>query len=176
MATNIKQVGDDFLVEDAAFAGTRLENAKINNEEMNTVAINSKAVFRKYTRVVSKEPTCTVQGNYRYTAKDGGNQSGIDYSNVKPYNWDEAIAALGHNFGSYVTDVSPTCTSAGTKSQHCSRCGTRTNIQSIGALGHDVYTTTYSYSTTGYCYNFVPCAWIPQSSTTYHCRRCGATW
>lgn len=178
MAVEVKQIGDnDFLaVDKAQISGTNLENIKINDKEINTLAIQNKAVTRKYSRVITVQPKCTTKGNYKYTAKDGGDVEGIDYSGVKPFQWNEAVEALGHSFGPLVRDWNPTCTGAGQESQHCSRCGTKTNVRSVGPLGHDTYTTVYNYTSTGYCYNFVPCAWYPASSTTYHCRRCGATW
>ncbi len=54
------------------------------------------------------------------------------------YNTYEEIAALGHNYGeAWTADVEATCTTAGSKSHHCSRCDSKSDVTVIDPLGHD---------------------------------------
>ena len=68
--------------------------------------------------------TCTSQG---YTLKSCTRCS---YSYKTNY-----TSALGHNYGSYVTAKSPTCTENGTETATCSRC-LGTTSRTVSALGH----------------------------------------
>lgn len=90
------------------------------------------------TLVPEKPATCTEAGNNAYYIcacgkrfSDSGCTAGItDEASV-------VIAALGHDFSSeYATDKEASCTEAGSKSQHCSRCDAKQNVTEIAATGH----------------------------------------
>lgn len=54
----------------------------------------------------------------------------------------------GHQYGTeLIVDNEPTCTEDGSKSYHCERCGSRTNIQTIPATGHTAGTAWKSNET-----------------------------
>lgn len=69
------------------------------------------------------QPTCTEKGSRYKTCKD------CDYKYV------EAIAALGHNYESEITE--PTCVDKGYTTHICSRCSSGYNDTFVNALGHD---------------------------------------
>ena len=77
---------------------------------------------------VEISPTCTEDGRTAiYSCANGcGNTVG-----------GETVPALGHDFdAAYTVDVEATCTAAGSKSQHCSRCSAKQNVTAIPAKGH----------------------------------------
>lgn len=77
-----------------------------------------------YTAKVTKAATCTETGIKTYTCSCGDSYT-------------ETIPALGHSFSTaWTTDVEPTCTAAGSKSHHCTRCGAKNSITEIPATGH----------------------------------------
>ena len=72
--------------------------------------------------------TCTSGGyTYHYCSR-------CSYSYTSNY-----TSALGHNYGSYTTTKSPTCTETGTETATCSRCSATTS-RTIAALGHSSVT------------------------------------
>ncbi len=74
--------------------------------------------------VVTKEPTCTEDGEMTYTCSRG------DYS------YTESIEKLGHDYDDGVVTKEPTCTEDGEMTYTCSR-GDDSYTESIYALGHD---------------------------------------
>jgi len=69
-------------------------------------------------------PTCAVGGTKRRTCACGAYE-------------DAAISATGHSFSStYTVDTAATCTTAGSKSRHCSKCSATTDVTAIPATGH----------------------------------------
>ena len=78
---------------------------------------------------VTTAVTCTTDGVKKYTCT----RDGCDGTNT------EVIPALGHNYSTeFTTDKEATCTTAGSKSKHCSRCDSVTDVTTIPALGHDL--------------------------------------
>ena len=70
------------------------------------------------------------------------------------------IPALGHNYV-LISSVEPTCTSAGSRSYSCSRCGAATS-ESLAALGHKYVSKVINEAT---C--------TEDGLTKYTCSRCG---
>ena len=78
---------------------------------------------------VTTAATCTTDGVKKYTCT----RDGCDGTNT------EVIPALGHDYSTEFTiDKEATCTEAGSKSKHCSRCDSVTDVTTIPALGHDL--------------------------------------
>lgn len=131
----------------------------------------------EYTATVTA-PTCTEQGYTTYTCS-GCNRSYnefadlptghnyywndsspatctepgfIEYSCVDCYDtYTETIEALGHSYSaSYTVDTPATCTTAGSKSQHCTRtgCTAKRNVTAIPATGHTYNAGTITTSAT----------------------------
>ena len=93
-------------------------------------ASHSETETVKATSTITKNATCTETGIKTYTAtfKNGAFAKQITTS---------TIPALGHDFNTdYTIDKNPTHTEAGSKSQHCKRCGAKQNIITIMATGH----------------------------------------
>lgn len=82
------------------------------------------------------------------------------------YETTQLIRALGHSFSeNFTTDKKPTCTAAGSKSHHCTRCDKKADVTSIPALGHSfskskTVTKKASFSSAG--------------ESAYVCKTCGA--
>ena len=90
----------------------------------NAYMVSIPALGHDYTSAVTKEATCTGQGNIHYSCSRCGNT------------YDEAIAALGHNYQSRVTKEA-TCEEDGIRTYTCTRCSDSYR-RTIKALGHDV--------------------------------------
>ena len=74
----------------------------------------------------------------------------------------ENVPALGHDpEKTWTVDKAPTCTAAGTKSHHCSRCGKAFDVTSVPKSGHD-YKITVKPATTK-----------KDGRKTYLCKVCG---
>ena len=69
-------------------------------------------------------PTCTAQGYTTHTCSVCGDSYKDAYTN-----------ALGHSYGSWVTDKAATCSAAGTETRTCSRCQNK-ETRTVAALGH----------------------------------------
>ena len=94
--------------------------------------------------IASVEPTCTEVGNIAHYKCTSCNRLYSDEEGTTEIT-DIEIPALGHDFEEeYTIDVEATCTEAGEKSRHCSRCIARTDITEIPMLAHTVeeYTLT----------------------------------
>ena len=76
------------------------------------------------------EPTCTEPGHYEL----------VMYCTVcgeEEFRMLMTLAARGHLYASaWTVDAAPTCTEAGEQSHHCTRCGDRTDLTELPALGH----------------------------------------
>ncbi len=71
------------------------------------------------------DATCTDDGLIRGLCDN----CGVEFTSVIP--------ALGHEFSTeYTVDLVETCETAGSKSQHCSRCDETRNVTSIPSIGH----------------------------------------
>lgn len=89
------------------------------------------AVHCKADTVEVKDATCTENGLKEVGVCD---VCGMHYS----YENDEnVLSALGHDYeAEFTVDKAATCTEAGVKSRHCSRCDAKTDEQAIPAAGH----------------------------------------
>ena len=76
----------------------------------------------QYTGKVTKEPTCTEEGEKTYTCECGDSYT-------------EKIPATGHNYTETITKE-PTCTEEGEKTYTCENCGD-SYTEKIPATGHD---------------------------------------
>ena len=75
----------------------------------------------------TKAETCTSAGEKIYTCT----RTGCGATKM------ERVEATGHSYSSsYTTDTAATCTTAGSKSRHCSKCDATTAVTSIPASGH----------------------------------------
>ncbi|MBE6858345.1 MAG: hypothetical protein E7498_02775 [Ruminococcus sp.] len=92
-------------------------------------------------------PTCTAQG---YTINDC-TRSGCSYYTKTNYK-----AALGHNWGSWVTTKAATCTTAGSRYHTCTRCKTK-QTSTIPALGHSIKSTVVAPTCTAQGYTINDC-------------------
>ena len=76
------------------------------------------------------EATCTADGSY----------DSVIYCSVcdaEVSREAKTIDALGHDHSTeWTIDLAPTCTTAGSKSHHCSRCSNKANVTVIPATGH----------------------------------------
>ena len=110
--------------------------------------------MKDHTPVVDAavEPTCTADG-----LTEGSHCAVCNTVLVAQ----TAIPALGHEYDeTYTIDTAPTCTTAGSQSRHCKRCGAvdEASKQEVAALGHDYVskvttapTCTKDGSQTGTC-------------------------
>ena len=76
-----------------------------------------------YTSTVTKEPTCTEEGEKTYTSDLGDSYT-------------EVIPALGHKPGDWTTEKEPTCTEEGKKVRYCTVCGEPVETMVIDKLPH----------------------------------------
>lgn len=73
------------------------------------------------------EPTCTTEGMKKHicTVDGCGHEE------------EETIDALGHDYATaFTVDTAATCQSVGSKSKHCSRCDSTTEVTEIPITGH----------------------------------------
>ena len=90
-----------------------------------------------YSASVTTNPTCTSAGVTKYTCDCGDN-----YTENTP-------SALGHDYAStFTVDKKATCTTDGTKSNHCSRCSAKINITVIPKRGHNLKDTSVKTAAT----------------------------
>lgn len=77
------------------------------------------------------ETTCTASGLKEHTCL------------ICSYNAKESTDALGHDYATeFTVDTAETCTTAGSKSKHCSRCDSKSDVTEIAALGHNYVAKT----------------------------------
>ena len=76
------------------------------------------------------DPNCTEEGSY----------DNVVYCTVcgEELNRETVtVDALGHDYDAeWTVDIEPTCTTEGSKSHHCSRCGEKADVTAIPAVGH----------------------------------------
>lgn len=98
-------------------------------------------------------PTCTEAG-YTYSVCECGHSVKSD-----------KVAALGHDFGEYVSDNNATCTEDGTKTASCTRCDEKDVITEEGtAKGHNFVESIVGPTTE------------EQGYTKHTCSNCGYTY
>ena len=98
------------------------------------------------TNKVKTPATCTVKGTRTYTATFKNTAFKTQMKDIQD------IAALGHSYSSeYTIDTAATCTTDGSKSQHCTRsgCTAKQNVTAITKTGHKYGTPTYTWSKDG---------------------------
>lgn len=83
-----------------------------------------------YKATVTKQPTCTENGEKIYTCSCGSS-------------YKEVISKLGHEEGGWTVVTQPTTTSKGQEATYCTVCGAKLNERDIDKL---VETHTHSYS------------------------------
>ena len=105
--------------------------------------------------VSEKAPTCTEAGWIAHYELGGKSYSDADAENEI----NSSVAALGHSWGDWSIITDANCTSEGSKTHTCTRCGTTEN-EVIEALGHS-YTSVVTAPT---C--------TEKGFTTYTCTRC----
>ena len=75
---------------------------------------------------VTKAATCTEKGETTYTC------TACEATKIGDIN------SLGHDYSTeWTTDVEPTCTTVGSKSHHCSRCDSKSDVTEIPAIAHN---------------------------------------
>lgn len=120
-------------VKNGCYNGTREEwAALIANAQFGMSGLpDDIKVHCKGDAVEAKDATCTEEG---YKEAGTCEVCGAHYS----YKDDEnVIPALGHDYEvEFTVDKAATCTEAGVKSKHCTRCDARTDEQTIPAVGH----------------------------------------
>jgi len=76
------------------------------------------------------DATCTVNGQYDSVIYCTVCQAEISRET-------KTIVKLGHDYSvEWTVDVAPTCTTAGSKSHHCTRCDDKADVTEISATGH----------------------------------------
>ena len=98
------------------------------------------------TNKVKTPATCTVKGTRTYTATFKNTAFKTQMKDIQD------IAALGHSYSSeYTIDTAATCTTDGSKSQHCTKsgCTAKQNVTAITKTGHKYGTPTYTWSKDG---------------------------
>lgn len=132
--SGVKKVGffsfDCANLKNGCYDGTREEWKALLETEMSGLPDDIK-VHCKGDAVEAKDATCTEDG---YKEVGTCEVCGAHYS----YKDDEnVIPALGHDYeAEFTVDKAATCTEAGVKSKHCTRCDARTDEQTIPAVGH----------------------------------------
>ena len=91
------------------------------------------ALGHDFAAAVTK-PTCTEQGFTTHTCT----RCGESYT-------DEAVPALGHDFGDWTVIVEPSCTDDCVQIRTCSRCG-ETETDTLPAFGHDWEAPVYTWA------------------------------
>lgn len=103
---------------------------------------------------VHKDPTCTEVGGNVHKCSDCGGEY-----------LTEVIPALGHSYGEYVADNNAGCTSDGTQTRKCIRCGEKDTAPIPDtALGHSY--GEYIFDNNASC--------TADGTQTRSCSRCGA--
>lgn len=87
----------------------------------------------------AEDETCTEDGHEAYWQCDDCHKYFLNETSGVEVEEPMSFEALGHDFADeFTTDVEPTCTTAGSKSKHCSRCEAKSEVTSIDALNHDI--------------------------------------
>ena len=128
-----------------------------------TIHYNYGVHVHSYTESITKQPTCTEEGEKTFTCDCGDTYTEIILAKGHTEIIDKAvpatcttdgktegshcyvcgevikaqtvIKATGHNFGSWSTTKAATCTESGTQTRKCASCG-KTETKTIPAKGH----------------------------------------
>ena len=136
-------------------------------EKTKTEKRTTPTIAHSLTKTEAVEATCSKPGNIAYwtctvCGKYFSHSAGTDIYKIEENGWvttvphtpgDEAtcttaqictvcetelVAILGHDYSEqFTTDKEATCTEAGSKSRHCSRCDSTTEVTEIPAIQHD---------------------------------------
>ena len=128
-------------------AGSETGKCKNCDETVTTVvaAIGHTEIYGTTEDVHSQCAICNTilstehkMENTVYTAASC-TEKGVDtYACACGYTYSNEIAALGHGFAEeFTVDTAATCETAGSQSKHCSRCGEKSEVTEIAALGHE---------------------------------------
>lgn len=154
---------------DVYFSGSADDWAKIDISNYNgcltgaNIHYNYSPHEHSYTEEITKQPTCTEEGEKTFTCDCGdtyteiipakGHTEVIDKAVPATCTTDgktegshcsvcgevikaqTVIKATGHNFGSWSTTKSATCTESGSQTRKCAACG-KTETKTISATGH----------------------------------------
>ena len=135
-------------------AGVQTKTCSRCNDKQ-TQSINALGHSWNTDYTIDTPATCTTAGSKSiHCSRCNAIQSGTS----------QTIAALGHNYGNWVTTTAATCTAAGVQTKTCSRCNAK-QTQSINALGHS-WNTDYTIDTPATC--------TTAGSKSIHCSRCNA--
>ena len=129
---------------------TQTKTSKISAKGHKSVSANNgthiETESATITNKVKTPATCTVKGTRTYTATFKNTAFKTQMKDIQD------IAALGHSYSSeYTIDTAATCTTDGSKSQHCTRsgCTAKQNVTAITKTGHKYGTPTYTWSKDG---------------------------
>ena len=128
-----------------------------------TIHYNYGVHVHSYTESITKQPTCTEEGEKTFTCDcgdtyteiipakghteiidkavpatcttDGKTEGSHCYVCGEVIKAQTVIKAMGHNFGSWSTTKAATCTESGTQTRKCASCG-KTETKTIPAKGH----------------------------------------
>ena len=128
-----------------------------------TIHYNYGVHVHSYTESITKQPTCTEEGEKTFTCDcgdtyteiipakghteiidkavpatcttDGKTEGSHCYVCGEVIKAQTVIKATGHNFGSWSTTKAATCTESGTQTRKCASCG-KTETKTIPAKGH----------------------------------------
>lgn len=111
--------------------------------------------------VVTKEPTCTEEGEKTFTCDCGDSYTEKIPMTEHSYGDDDKCTNCGkinpnhaHSYDEGVVTKEPTCTEKGEKTYTCSECG-HIYIEDIGAMGHDYVQRSIWENTSNGDYAFV---------------------
>lgn len=105
----------------------------LRTDEEETIEVGEATCTHASIEVLAEvAPTCTEVGK---------TESRKCKSCGKVFAKAQTIQPLGHDFPEeFVVDVAATCETSGKQSHHCLRCGVKSSVETIPALGHDVET------------------------------------
>ncbi|MBQ6874098.1 MAG: leucine-rich repeat protein [Clostridia bacterium] len=112
----------------AHYCGTQEQWEKIVIDEIDNVQLLNNVHMESIIFNTAVEPSCTENGY-----AEGYKCALCDYSTEEFY----TIAPLGHDYSNeWTIDKEATCTEDGSKSRHCGRCESKTDVTVIEAEGH----------------------------------------
>ncbi len=119
---------------DFEISGSGLTDSLTNTIMLNFVDANV-TIPLKHT-----EATANVENRVAPSCTENGSYDSVVYCSVCDVELSretKTIDKLGHDpSAEWTVDVEPTCTTAGSKSHHCSRCGDKSDVTAILANGH----------------------------------------
>ena len=110
----------------------------------------------------------TIENEVKATCTAGGSCEHVVYCSVcneELSRESKTIDKLGHDYSTeWTVDVEPTCTTAGSKSYHCSRCDDKIEVTEIDAIGHN------------YDHKLTAPTCTEQGYTTHTCANCASSY